>query len=130
VREVEYPQTSRQDNVNGLKLGLGANSLVDRVYKADIPEKRKTLERLKAEFSKLHSQTDWNKLRVEPLLQHVKQLEQRLKSQGSTRLTKGVRLFHSDLVYLRENVNGLKEILQSEKESLQRGIKTLGRRGR
>jgi hypothetical protein len=103
---------------------------VDRVYKADIPEKRKTLETLKAEFSKLHSQTDWNELRVELLLQHVKQLEQRLRSQGSTRLTKGVRLFHSDLVYLRENVNGLKEILQSEKKSLQRRIKKPGRRGR
>lgn len=85
--------------------------------------------KLKAEFSALHSQTDWTKLRVDPLLQHVKQLEQRLKSQGSTRLSKGVRLFHSDLAYLRENVNGLKEILRSEKESLQRRVKTSGRRG-
>jgi len=41
-----------------------------------------------------------------------------------------VRLFHSDLVYLRENVNGLKEILQSEKKSLQRRIKAPERRGR
>jgi hypothetical protein len=130
VCEVEYPPTSRQDNLKGLEWGRGANSLVDRVYKADIPEKRKALELLKVEFSMLHSQTDWAKLRVEPLLQHVKQLEQRLKSQSSTRLTKGVRLFHSDLVYLRENVNGLKEILQSEKKSLQRRIKKPGRRGR
>ena len=120
----------RQDNLKGLAWGLGAKTVVDRVYKADIPEKRKALEMLKTEFSKLHSRTDWTKLRVEPLLQHVKQLEQRLKSQSSTRLTKGVRLFHSDLVYLRENVNGLKEILQSEKKSLQRRVKTPERRGR
>ncbi|MGD0251036.1 MAG: hypothetical protein ABSB97_09175 [Thermoplasmata archaeon] len=102
--------------------------MVDRVYKADIPEKRKALEKLKAEFSELHSHTDWTTLRVQPLLQHAKQLEQLLKSQGSARLNKGVRLFHSDLVYLRENVDGLKEILQSEKRSPQRRVKTPGRR--
>ncbi len=97
--------------------------VVDRVYKADIPAQRKALEKLKMEFSELKSKTDWAKVRVEPLLRHVKQLEQQLKSQGSSRLTKGVRMFHSDLVYLRENVNGLKEVLQSEKKSLQRRIK-------
>jgi hypothetical protein len=104
--------------------------LVDRVYKADIPEKRKALEKLRAEFSKLPTTTDWAKLRVDPLLQHVKQLEQRLKSQGSARLSKGVKMFHSDLVYLRENVNGLKEILRSEKRSLQRRLTKPRRRGR
>jgi hypothetical protein len=129
VCEVEYPWASRQDHLKGLEWGLEAKTVVDRVYKADIPEKRKALEMLKAEFSKLHSRTNWTKLRVEPLLRHVKQLEQQLKSQGSTRLTTGVRMFHSDLVYLRENVRGLKEVLQSEKESLRRKPKTPGRRG-
>jgi hypothetical protein len=38
----------------------------------------------------------------------------------STRLRKGVRLFHSDLVYLRENVKGLHEILQSEKKRVKK----------
>lgn len=103
--------------------------MVDRVYKADIPELRKTLEKLKTEFSKLNSRIDWTKLRVEPLLRHVKVLEQQLKSQGSSRLTKGVRLFHSDLVYLRENVKGLRVVLQSEKKSLRRRIKMPGKRG-
>jgi predicted nucleic acid-binding Zn-ribbon protein len=103
---------------------------VDKVYKADIPEKRKALEKLRAEFSKLPTTTDWAKLRVDPLLQHVKQLEQRLRSQGSARLSKGVKMFHSDLVYLRENVNGLKEILRSEKRSLQRRLTKPRRRGR
>ena len=96
--------------------------MVDRVYKAGIPAFRKTLEKLRTEFSKLHTRTEWTKLRVEPLLRHVKALEQQLKSQGSSRLTKGVRLFHSDLVYLRENVEGLKAILLSEQKSLGRRI--------
>jgi len=97
--------------------------MVDRVYKTDIPALRKTLEKLRTEFSALHSKTDWAKLRVDPVLQHARQLEQRLKSQGSERLTKGVRLFHSDLVYLRENVKGLKDVLASEKKALQKKIK-------
>jgi predicted nuclease with TOPRIM domain len=103
--------------------------MVDRVYKAGIPALRKALENLKTEFSRLNAKTDWMKVRVEPLLQHVKQLEQQLRSQGSSRLTKGVRMFHSDLVYLRENVNALKEVLQSERKSLQRKIKLPRKRG-
>ena len=103
--------------------------MVDRVYKAGIPALKKALEKLKTEFSALNSRTDWAKLRVEPLLRHVKELETQLKSQGSSRLTKGVRLFHSDLVYLQENVKGLKKVLQSEKKSLQRRIKLPGNRG-
>lgn len=102
---------------------------MDRVYKADIPALRKALEQLRAEFSVLNSRTDWTRVRVEPLLRHVKELEEQLKSQGSSRLTKGVKLFHSDLVYLRENVNGLKEVLQSEKRSLRRRIEGPGKRG-
>jgi chromosome segregation ATPase len=103
--------------------------VVDRVYKTNIPALRRALEKLRTEFSELNSRTEWIKLRVEPLLRHVKELEQQLKSQGSSRLTKGVRLFHSDLVYLRENVKGLKKVLQSEKQSLQRRIKMPGKRG-
>jgi len=101
--------------------------LVDRVYQADIPALRKALEKLKTEFSDLNSRTNWTRLRIDPLLLHVKELEQRLKSQGSSRLTKGVRLFHSDLVYLRENVKGLKEVLESERKSRARKIKMTGK---
>jgi predicted RNase H-like nuclease (RuvC/YqgF family) len=103
--------------------------VVDRVYKGGIPALRKTLEKLKMEFSELKSKTDWTKVRVEPLLRHALQLEQQLKSQGSSRLTKGVRMFHSDLVYLRENISGLEEILQSEKRSLRRKNKLTAKRG-
>ncbi len=101
--------------------------MVDRVYKSDIPTQRKALEKLKVEFSEIHSNTDWIKLRVEPLLRHVRELELQLKSQGSARLTKGVTMFHSDLVYLRENVNGLKQVLESERRTLRRKPNTPGR---
>jgi hypothetical protein len=96
--------------------------MVDRVYKNDLPKLRNALEKLREDFSDLGSETDWTKLRIEPLLKHLESLEQ-LSGSGEfsrefSRLTKGVLLFHSDLVYFRTNIKGLQEILQSEKKSL------------
>src|ERR1700741_2019027 len=92
---------------------------MDRSYKEDIPKTKRALEELKKEFSGVASTTDWTKLRVEPLLDHVKSLERLLRSpkfaQETARLRRGVAMFHSDLVYLRVNVKALKEILQVEK---------------
>ena len=53
--------------------------MVDRVYKAGIPE-LKALARLKEEFSRLDMETEWTKLRVEPLLKHAEALERLLNS--------------------------------------------------
>jgi len=94
--------------------------MVDRVYKTDLPRLRKALEKLRDDFSKVESsKTDWTRLRIEPLLKHLDSLEQLAHSvefsQEFSRLRKGVTLFHSDLVYLRENVKGLEKLLQSEK---------------
>jgi molecular chaperone GrpE (heat shock protein) len=99
--------------------------MVDRVYKSDLPRLRKALEELRDEFSKLgSSKTDWTRLRIEPLLKHVDSLERLLSSEEfsreSSHLRKGVAMFHSDLVYLRENVKALEKVLQSEKKSLKR----------
>ena len=99
--------------------------MVDRVYKKDLPRLRKALEELKEGFSDLGpSRTNWTKSRIEPLLKHLNSLEKLLHSaefsQEFSRLRKGVRLFHSDLVYLRENVKGLEKLLQSEKKSLKK----------
>jgi hypothetical protein len=99
--------------------------MVDRVYKEDLPRLRKALEELREGFSDLgSSKTDWVKLRIDPLLKHLDSLEQLLQSREfspeSSRLRKGVVLFHSDLVYLRENVKGLEKLLQSEKKSVKR----------
>lgn len=93
---------------------------MDRVYKGAIPELRKTLERLREEFSREDSRTDWVHLRIDPVLQHAKELERlvgsREFSQEFSRLTKGVALFHSDLVYLRTNVQTLQSLLRSERK--------------
>lgn len=93
--------------------------MVDRVYRNGLPALRNALEKLREDFANLGSKTDWTKVRIEPLLKHLKSLEELLGSgdfsRESSRLKKGVELFHSDLVYFRTNVKGLKKILQSEK---------------
>jgi hypothetical protein len=98
---------------------------MDRSYKEDIPKAKRALEELKREFSGVASSTDWTKLRIEPLLDHVKALDRLLRSpkfvRETARLRRGVVMFHSDLVYLRENVKALKEILEVERKSRQRG---------
>ena len=94
--------------------------MVDRVYKADLPRLRKKLEKLREDFSIIEStKTDWTKLRIEPLLKHLDSLEGLLNSEEFasefSRLTKGVVLFHSDLVYFRTNIEGLEKLLRSQK---------------
>lgn len=88
---------------------------MDRVYKEDIPEHRKTLMELRRKFSRIETDTDWIHLRVDPLLRHVKALERLAQSprfaNERNRLRNGVSMFHSDLVYLRENIKTLKAIL-------------------
>ncbi|HYM39467.1 MAG TPA: hypothetical protein VEY12_04890, partial [Thermoplasmata archaeon] len=94
--------------------------MVDRVYKAGVPALRKDLERLRESFAQLDSRTDWVKLRIEPLLDHVKSLERLLVSREHarefSRLTRGVAMFHSDLVYFRTNVQALEKILEPERK--------------
>jgi len=97
--------------------------MVDRVYKADLPRLRKALEELREGFSSIDSpKTDWAKLRIDPLLKHLDSLEQLLHSKDFSgefsRLRKGVALFHSDLVYLRDNIKELQKLLESERKSL------------
>ena len=99
--------------------------MVDEVYKKDLPRLRNDLVKLRDGFSSLgSSRTNWTKLRIEPLLKHLDSLEQLLNSEEfsreSSRLTKGVRMFHSDLVYLKENIKGLEKVLLSEKKSLKK----------
>jgi len=97
---------------------------MDRSYMEDIPKTKRALEELKKEFSGVASTTDWAKLRIEPLLDHVKSLERLLRSpkfaRETARLRRGVVMFHSDLVYLRENVKALKQVLDVERRSRRR----------
>jgi len=98
---------------------------MDRSYKEDIPKTKRALEELKKEFSGVASTTDWIKLRIEPLLDHVKSLERLLRSlkfaRETARLRRGVVMFHSDLLYLRENVKALKQVLNVERKSRRHG---------
>lgn len=103
---------------------------MDRSYKADIPRFRETLERLKEEFAGIDSKTDWVKLRIEPLLEHVARLERILKSpkfaRQTARLNRGVVMFHADLVYLRTNIATLKTILSAGKHHDGSGARARG----
>jgi hypothetical protein len=99
--------------------------MVDRVYKSALPKFRADLERLRRNFSSLGvTKTNWIELRIDPLLRHLDSLEQLLHSEEhsleSSRLRKGVAMFHSDLVYFRENVKGLELVLQSERKFLKK----------
>ena len=95
--------------------------MVDRVYKGAIPELRKSLEKLREDFSREVSRTDWVRLRIDPVLRHARELERLLTSQEFagefSRLNKGVSLFHSDLVYLRTNVKELERLLRVKKKA-------------
>lgn len=101
--------------------------MVDRVYKSDLPAKRRALEKLRKDFSNLDSKTNWTTLRIDPLLKHLDSLERLLKSREfsgeSSRLRRGVPMFHSDLVYLRLNVLELEKLLRIEKRASQRRAK-------
>ncbi|HEV8050221.1 MAG TPA: hypothetical protein VGP88_06470 [Thermoplasmata archaeon] len=92
--------------------------MVDRVYKGSLPGFRAQLEELRAGFAELASPTDWTTLRIEPLLRHVDSLQRLTDSADHarefSRLTKGVAMFHSDLVYLRLNVQELARTLRAE----------------
>ena len=94
---------------------------MDRTYKQDIPAATRALEQIKTEFSRFDSKTDWKNLRVQPLLEHARSLERLLRSpqfaRETSRLPRGVPMFHSDLVYFRENIKALKAILELEGKS-------------
>jgi hypothetical protein len=99
--------------------------MVDRVYKEALPSLRESLQELKEDFTDLGPlKTDWTKLRIDPLLKHVESLERLLHSAEfsteSSRLGKGVGMFHSDLVYLRLNVKELEKLLLSERRRLKK----------
>ena len=92
---------------------------MDRAYKEDLPKYREALESLRSDFSAQASRTDWARLRIQPLLDHVESLHRLLKSpkfaREVSRLRKGVAMFHADLIYLRANIKALKQILADEK---------------
>ncbi len=106
--------------------------MVDRVYRAGLPALRKKLEKLREDFLDADPRTDWTQLRIEPLLAHVRSLERIIESAAFSReharLRRGVVMFHSDLVYLRTNVQALEKVLESERAARARTSTRVGSR--
>ena len=94
--------------------------MADRVYKSDLPRLRGVLLEMKSELSKIEPSTDWVRLRVDTPLRHVELRERLAPSLESSDLRGGVPLLHSDLVYFRANVDGLRRVLASERRWSQR----------
>lgn len=92
---------------------------MDRVYKEDVPAAIEALEQLRAELTELTPRTDWIGLRIEPLLAHARALVAVMRSprhaRATTRLSRGVVMFRSDLIYLRDNLRSLRAIVAAEK---------------
>ena len=87
--------------------------MVDRVYRSELPRLRRTLRKMRSEFSRIHPSTDWVRLRIDPLLAHIDRLGARVRIWDSSPQRGGVPMLHSDLVYLRENVKHLRKVLGS-----------------
>lgn len=96
--------------------------MVDRVYKNDLPRLRAALFEMRSEFSQIEPRTDWVRLRIDPLLTHLNRLEALVRRWEAARLRGAVPMLHSDLVYLRKNVDALRMVLASERKG------SLGRR--
>jgi hypothetical protein len=94
--------------------------VVDRVYRNAWPPLRRDLLALKAELAKVDSATDWARLRIDPLLKHLNLLEIRAKSWEGSRLRGAVPMLHSDLVYFRKNIRGLRAVVAIERRRSER----------
>lgn len=99
--------------------------MVDRVYKGAFRAFRADLQELREGFARIKkSGTDWNRLRIEPLVKHVETLEAILRSKRFagevSRLKRGVSMFHSDLVYLRHNIRELQKLLDHTQRASER----------
>lgn len=85
---------------------------------------RAELEELSDGFARIEVKTDWTRLRIEPLLNHVDLLETVMRSkrfEGEvSRLRRRVSMFHSDLVYLRDNIRELRKTLRFAQRTCER----------
>jgi hypothetical protein len=99
---------------------------MDRVYKQGIPGVVKSLENLRDQFVGVDSKADWIRLRIEPLLEHARLLDQLIRSREfvreTARLRAGVGMFHADQVYFGDNIRGLRKVLTSEPKAALRRL--------
>ncbi len=74
---------------------------------------KKELENLKEGFSKFKPLTDWNKVRIDPLLAHLGNLMTSIQFFPNS--IEG-QLIETDIKYFTENINGLTVVLKSEED--------------
>ena len=82
-------------------------------YLFNLTRLKKELEEIRDDFSKFAPLTDWNKIRVNPLLDHLGNLMESLKWFPRSI---GEKLLEEDTKYFEKNIKGLRTVLKSEQD--------------
>ncbi len=83
----------------------------NRNYVSELKKRRSELEDLKGNFRMIPSSTDWNKIRIVPLLDYIDKLIESIQFLPSSI---GNDMIEKDLDYIDYNVEGLRKVLNSE----------------
>ncbi len=84
---------------------------LNKIHIEKLMEYKKELQNLKNKFSKFKPTTDWNKIRIEPLLEYIGLLE-KIARENLDILPE--EQFKEDIVYFKKNIDGLNKVLNSE----------------
>jgi hypothetical protein len=82
-------------------------------YLSKLEDLKKEFEELKDAFSKFNPLTDWNKVRIDPLLRHLGNLMTLIQSFPNSIKE---QLVEADVNYFQQNIYGLKSVLKSEQD--------------
>ena len=86
-------------------------------YVTKLEKRKNELEELKRNFCMIEPSTDWNQIRIEPLLDYIDKLIRSIQSLPSSI---GNNMIEKDLNYFDDNIEGLGEVLNSETEKEKR----------
>jgi hypothetical protein len=86
-------------------------------YVTKLEKRKNELEELKRKFCMIEPSTDWNQIRIEPLLDYIDKLIRSIQSLPSSI---GNNMIEKDLNYFDDNIEGLGEVLNSETEKKKR----------
>lgn len=86
-------------------------------YVTKLEKRKNELEELKRNFCMIEPSTDWNQIRIEPLLDYIDKLIRSIQSLPSSINN---NMIEKDLNYFDDNIEGLGEVLNSETEKKKR----------
>ena len=86
-------------------------------YVTKLEKRKNELEELKRKFCMIEPSTDWNQIRIEPLLDYIDKLIRSIQSLPSSINN---NMIEKDLNYFDDNIEGLGEVLNSETEKKKR----------